>query len=140
MSKKKPSYEDNTKHRKRLTAFSYVFGYISNSDFILKILIQNEYYWKHTWFYKNWNDIHRTTIVCLSTDEVMLKVSAFPITNPSLFQNENLQIKLIVKNQNYYVDWTLMKKSTINQAGFGLFALRDFEVDETISVYLGEEV
>ena len=89
---------------------------------------------------KHQNDIHRTTKICLSTDAVIFKVLEFPITNPSLFQNENLQIKLIVKNENYYVDWILMKKSTINEAGFGLFALRYFEVDEMISVYLGEKV
>ncbi len=41
---------------------------------------------------KHWIDIHQTTKICLSTDEVMLKVLEFPITNPSLFQNENLKV------------------------------------------------
>ncbi len=58
---------------------------------------------------KHQNDIHHTTEICLCTDEALLKVLEFPITNPSLFQKENLQIKLIVKNENYYVDWILMK-------------------------------
>jgi hypothetical protein len=67
---------------------------------------------------KHWNDIHRTTKKCLTSDEVMSIVLEFSVTNPSLYQNENLQIKLVVKNQNYYEDWILMKKSTINEAGF----------------------
>jgi hypothetical protein len=33
-----------------------------------------------------------------------------------------------------------MKKSTINEIGFVLFALRDFEEDDVITVYLGEKV
>ena len=34
----------------------------------------------------------------------------------------------------------MLLKSTINKAGFGVFALRDFEVDEMISVYSGNKV
>ncbi len=38
------------------------------------------------------------------------------------------------------MDRILKKKSSINESGFGIFAWRDFEVDEMISVYLGEKI
>jgi hypothetical protein len=51
----------------------------------------------------------------------------------------DLKVKLIVKQGRNKIDWIMMKKSRINESGFSLFALRDFEEYEVISVYLGEK-
>jgi hypothetical protein len=50
----------------------------------------------------------------------------FSVTNSSLYKNMDLKLKLIAKQGRNKIDWIMMKKSTISESGFGLFALRDF--------------
>ena len=57
----------------------------------------------------------------------------FSVTNSSLYKNMDLKLKLIVKQGRNEVDWIMMKKSKINESGFGWFAQRD-------TIYLGEKV
>jgi hypothetical protein len=76
----------------------------------------------------------------MRTDRIILKVMEFSVTNSSLYKNMDLKHNLIVKQGRNEMDWIMMKKSTINEKCFSLFALRDFEEDEVISVYLGEKV
>ncbi len=72
------------------------------------------------------NDIHETSKKCERTDNIILKVYEFAVTNPSLYSNMVLSIKLVVMQGGNEVDWIMMKKLSISGSGFGLFALRRF--------------
>jgi hypothetical protein len=64
------------------------------------------------------------------------------IMNSSLVKNENLEMKMIVKKDSLEVEveWIVEKKSSIPNGGFGMFALRNFEADEEVSIYFGEKM
>ncbi len=47
---------------------------------------------------------------------------------------------MIVKKDDVEFDWIELKKSSIPNSGFGIYALRNFEVDEVVTVYLGDVV
>jgi hypothetical protein len=74
------------------------------------------------------------------TDRIILKLMEFTVTNPSLYSNMDLRIKLVVKQRENEIDWTMMIKSSISGSGFGLFALRRFKENDVFSVYLGTKV
>jgi hypothetical protein len=86
------------------------------------------------------NDIYETSKKCDRTDRIILKVNEFTVTNPSLYSNMDLSIKLVVMQGGNEVDWIMMKKSSISGSGFGLFSLRRFRENDVISVYLGTKI
>ena len=47
---------------------------------------------------------------------------------------------LKVQHKDKTVDWVTMKRSSIQNGGFGIFACSSFNVGEFITVYLGEMV
>ncbi len=53
--------------------------------------------------------------------------------------NKNLEFKMIVKKDDIEVEWAVMKKTSIMHGGFGGFALKNFNKDEVVSVYLGDK-
>ncbi len=55
-----------------------------------------------------------------------------------MFKNENLEMKMIVKKDITDVECVVMKKSSITDGVFSVFF--NFEVDEVVSVYLGESI
>jgi hypothetical protein len=50
---------------------------------------------------------------------------------------ERFSLLLQVKLASGFEDWFTIKKSTLEEAGFGLFTARDFEKEDMIGVYLG---
>jgi hypothetical protein len=62
------------------------------------------------------------------------------LTNLDPYKNNSLQMKLKVQHKDSTVEWITMKRSSIRNGGFGLFACRTFNVGELVTVYLGEMV
>jgi hypothetical protein len=50
---------------------------------------------------------------------------------------ERFSLLLQVKLGSGFEDWFTIKQSTLKDSGFGLFAARDFEIEDAIGVYLG---
>jgi hypothetical protein len=60
--------------------------------------------------------------------------------NSTLYKNDGFNLTMIVKKDDVEYDWIELKKSSIPNSGFGIYALRNFEVDEVVTVYLGDVV
>ena len=71
---------------------------------------------------------------------VFICVSIDCLTSYNPYNNESLVLTLKVQRYGVVENWIEMKKSSIKDGGFGVFALRDFSPDELITVYLGEKV
>jgi hypothetical protein len=89
---------------------------------------------------KKRNDINKTSVLCLRTKQIYFKMKAFRVTNSILYKNEGLNLTMIVKKDDVEFDWIELKKSSIPNSGFGIYALRNFEKDEVVTVYLGDVV
>ncbi len=62
------------------------------------------------------------------------------LTNLDPYKNNSLQMTLKVQHMDKTVDWITMKRLSIRNGGFGIFACRSFNVGELVTVYLGEMV
>ncbi len=60
--------------------------------------------------------------------------------NSTLYKNNGLHLMMIVKKDDFEFDWIEMKKSSIPNSGFGVYALRNFEKNEVVTIYLGDVV
>jgi hypothetical protein len=93
------------------------------------------------------DDPYKTSVVCsnLSVE------SNFPyrffhdvkidyLTNLDPYKNNSLQMTLKVQHKNKTVDWVIMKRSSVQNSRFGIFACGSFNVGEFITVYLGEMI
>jgi hypothetical protein len=83
-------------------------------------------------------DIHKTSELSLRTKQVVFKINEFLVTKSTLYKNDGLNLTMIVKKDDVEFDWIEMKKSSIPNSGFGIYALRNFEVDEVVTVYFGD--
>ncbi len=75
------------------------------------------------------NDIHKTTVLCLRAKQVVFKIKEFCVTNSTLYKNDGFNLTMIVKKDDVKYDWIELKKSSIPNSGFGIYALRNFEVE-----------
>ncbi len=89
---------------------------------------------------KEKKDIYKASVLCLRTKQIYFKIKEFRVTNSTLYKNEGLNLTMIVKKDDVEFDWIELKKSSIPNSGFGIHALRNFEVDEVVTVYLGDVV
>jgi hypothetical protein len=92
-------------------------------------------------------DPNKTSVVCsnLSVESnfpyrVFHDVKIDYLTNLYPYKNNSLQMTLKVQHKDKTVDWVTMKRSSIQNGGFGIFACSSFNVGEFITVYLGETV
>lgn len=68
-----------------------------------------------------------------------LQLSICQITHCDVYKNPNLQINLIVTFGRQQILWLTLSQSSIPCSGFGVFAGKDFEKNELVTVYLGTE-
>jgi hypothetical protein len=71
---------------------------------------------------------------------VFVSVSIDCLTRYNPYENNSLVVTLKVEKDGVVENWLEMKKSSIEGAGFGVFALRDFSPKEFITIYLGEKI
>jgi hypothetical protein len=57
------------------------------------------------------------------------------LTNLDLYKNKTLKMPLKVMKDGIFIKWLLMKKSSVINGGFGVFALRPFKKGELITFY-----
>jgi hypothetical protein len=62
------------------------------------------------------------------------------IKNYDVYKNESLQITLKIEKSGNTQDWIVMKKSSVVDGGFGVFALREFKQSEFVTAYMGKPV
>jgi len=71
---------------------------------------------------------------------VFVSVSIDCLTRYNPYENKSLAVTLKVEKDGVVENWLEMRKSSIEGAGFGVFALRDFTPKEFITIYLGEKI
>jgi len=91
------------------------------------------------------DDPIKTSVICsnLCVDSkfpyrVFHDVKIDYLTNLDPYKNNSLQMTLKVHHKDTTVEWITMKRSSIRNGGFGIFACRTFNVGELVTVYLGE--
>mgnify|MGYP000061518971 CR=1 FL=1 len=93
------------------------------------------------------DNIVKTSIICCN----LSNSSDFPyrvyydlkidiVTNLDPYKNNSLQMTLKISDGTTIVNWLKMKQSDIPNGGFGVFALRPFQISEFVTAYLGEEL
>jgi hypothetical protein len=91
-------------------------------------------------------DIPKTSIICRNLSHVTnlpfrvnhdLKIDCITSLDP--YKNSSLQITLKIIKDGITSNWVTMKKSSMINGGFGVFASRPFKKGEFITIYLGEE-
>jgi len=96
---------------------------------------------------KDKDDFAKTSPRCANMFEegvtnvcVFVSVSIDCLTRYNPYESKSLAVTLKVEKDGLVENWLEMKKSSIEGAGFGGFALRDFSPKEFITVYLGEKI
>ena len=75
-------------------------------------------------------------------DKIAIGVNRnYKVARPKLYvQTGNLELNVRIKKENYQKeDWLVIKKSTVPNAGLGVFAKRPFKKDEVIGMYGGKK-
>ena len=92
------------------------------------------------------DDIERTSIICsnlfIQTDlnfRVFISIQIPVLTDYDPYKNESLVMTLNVEKNGQIEKWLELKKSSINDGGFGVFAACDFSAKEFVTVYLGKK-
>jgi len=96
---------------------------------------------------KDKDDFAKTSQRCANMFEegvtnfcVFVSVSIDCLTRYNPYESKSLAVTLKVEKDGLVENWLEMKKSSIEGAGFGGFALRDFSPKEFITIYLGEKI
>ena len=91
-------------------------------------------------------DIEKTSIICsnlfIQTDfnfRVFISIQIPVFTDYDPYKNESLVMTLNVEKNGQIEKWLELKKSSINDGGFGVFAAREFSAKEFVTVYLGKK-
>jgi len=95
---------------------------------------------------KEKDDVEKTSIICsnLFIDtiydfRVFISISIPIMTEYEPYRNESLVMTLNVEKDGQIEKWLEMKKSSIIDGGFGVFAAREFSANEFVTVYLGKK-
>jgi hypothetical protein len=95
---------------------------------------------------KEKDNIEKTSIIAsnlfFQTDfnfRVFISIEIPVFTDYDPYRNESLVMTLNVEINGQIEKWLVLKKSSINDAGFGVFAARDFLANEFVTVYLGKK-
>ena len=90
-------------------------------------------------------DIEKTSIICsnlfIQTDfnfRVFVSIQIPVFTDFDPYKNESLVMTLNVEKNGQIEKWLELKKSSMNDGGFGVFAAREFSANEFVTVYLGK--
>jgi hypothetical protein len=121
---------------------SKMFNNVTNSFFPKMNLLEHIYL-----LVRIKDDPIKTSVICsnLCVDSkfpyrVFHDVKIDYLTNLDPYKNNSLQMTLKVHHKDTTVEWITMKRSSIRNGGFGIFACRTFNVGELVTVYLGEMV
>jgi hypothetical protein len=92
------------------------------------------------------DDIEKTSIICsnlfFQTDfnfRVFISIQIPVFTDYDPYKNESLVMTLNMEKDGQIEKWLELKKSSINDGGFGVFAAREFSANEFVTVYLGKK-
>jgi hypothetical protein len=93
------------------------------------------------------DNIGKTSIICSNLSHssdfpyrVYYDLKIDIVTNLDPYKNNSLQMTLKISDGTTIVNWLKMKQSDIPNGGFGVFALRPFQISEFVTAYLGEEL
>ena len=95
---------------------------------------------------KEKDNIEKTSIICsnlfietIYDFRVFISIQIPVFTDYDPYKNESLVMTLNVEKDGQIEKWLELKKSSINDGGFGVFAAREFSADEFVTVYLGKK-
>ena len=93
------------------------------------------------------DNLGKTSIICSNLSHssdfpyrVYYDLKIDIVTNLDPYKNNSLQMTLKISDGTTIVNWLKMKQSDIPNGGFGVFALRPFQISEFVTAYLGEEL
>lgn len=93
------------------------------------------------------SDNGKTSLICsnlfvvgLFDFRVFIDVSISTMTSYDPYRNDSLVMTLQVDKDGEVERWIEMKKSSVSDGGFGVFACREFRPGEFVTAYLGKKV